>query len=145
MFLFCFLAALQGLSSPTRDQTPAPCNGSTEFSHCTCHGSPQTRFLRHRSDLVGNESVGLTEFLFRLEGEFVISCFYLPVIGISIVYHGVKRGAGLGVIFRFLELDFHIHMEIKHFLHLSTIQICSRLFKIQLPSFNFSPGPLLLG
>lgn len=42
--------------------------------------SPQTRFLRQRSDLVGNESVGLTEFLFQFEGAFVINCFYLPVI-----------------------------------------------------------------
>ena len=88
---------------------------------------------QQRSDLVGNESVGLTEFLFHLEGAFVINCFYLPVIGISTVYHEVKTGAGLGVIFRFLELDFLIYVEIKPFLHLSTIQTCSRLFKIQLP------------
>ena len=55
------------------------------------------------------------------------------MIGISTAYQGVKPGAELGVIFRFLELDFLIYVEMKPFLHLSTIQTCSRLFKIQLP------------
>ena len=45
LFFFCHLCAMWDLSSPTRDQTYAPCSGSTESQPLDLQGSAGKVFL----------------------------------------------------------------------------------------------------